>query len=301
MEGWDRLTETERESGREQVARILCQVDDIPTLPITVTEVLRIVDMPNCSASRLSGLVQSDPALAARVLRLANSAYYGFPHAISASLQAVTLLGFSTVRNVALSIGVFDLFRLGENGRGLDLEGLWQHSVGTAAAAKLIAARVRYTPLEKAFTAGLLHDLGKLLIARYLRESQECVMELVHSEGGLTIGEAEQRVLGVSHPAFGAWLAARWNFPPSLVDAIAFHHQPVHAEENLPLAAIVNVADLLARRVGLGCGGDSVPREPDPVILQAIGLDAADMDELCVALEARQGDVQAFASALGKH
>jgi HD-like signal output (HDOD) protein len=141
--------------------------------------------------------------------------------------------------------------------------------------------------------------LGKLLIARYLRESQNTVMGLVHSEN-MMIGEAEQRVLGVSHPAFGAWLAARWNFPPSLVDAIAFHHQPAAAEENMPLAAIVNVADLVTRRVGVGGGGDRVERVPDPLILQAIGLCEDDLDELCSALETRQGDVQAFASAVGR-
>ena len=90
------------ESEKERVARILAQVDDIPTLPMTVTEVLRIVDTPDCSAARLSSLVLSDPALAARVLRLANSAYYGFPRTVSAVLQAITLLGFAAVRNCLL-------------------------------------------------------------------------------------------------------------------------------------------------------------------------------------------------------
>jgi len=287
------------EAERDRVTRILAQVEDIPTLPTTVAEVLRIVDTPECSAARLSALVLSDPALSARVLRLANSAYYGFPRAISAVLQAVTLLGFATLRNVALSAAVFDLFRP-TSGRTLDLEGLWRHSVAVAAASKLVARRIRYTPLEKAFTAGLLHDIGKLIIARYLHSSQERILALVEAEQ-IPIGDAEQRVLSVSHPAFGAWLAARWSFPPSLVDAIAFHHHPASAEDNLSLAAIVYLGDIVTRRVGLGCGGDRVPRTLDPAILQAICLTNEDVDELCAALEARQDDVAAFAAALGKH
>ena len=287
------------EAERDRVARILAQVEDIPTLPTTVAEVLRIVNTPECSAGRLSALILADPALSARVLRLANSAYYGFPRAVSSVLQAITLLGFATLRNVALSAAVFDLFRP-TSGRTLDLEGLWRHSVAVAASSKLVARRIRYTPLEKAFTAGLLHDLGKLIIARYLHSSQERIMALVESES-IPIGDAEQRVLSVSHPAFGAWLAARWSFPPSLVDAIAFHHHPASAEDNLSLAAIVYLGDIVTRRVGLGCGGDRVPRTLDPAILQAVGLSDADIDELCVALEARQDDVAAFAAALGKH
>jgi putative nucleotidyltransferase with HDIG domain len=215
-------------------------------------------------------------------------------------LQAITLLGFAAVRNVALSVAVFDLFRPSGDGRTLDLEALWRHSIGVATASKIIAGRVRLAPGEKAFTAGLLHDMGKLIIARYLHDPQERVIALTEAEN-IAIGEAEQRVLGVSHPAFGAWLAGRWNFPASLVDAIAFHHHPASAEDNLPLAAVVNTADIVARRVGVGSGGDRLPREPDPAILAAIGLCEDDLDDLCATLEARHGDVHAFAAALGKH
>ena len=269
----------------DRVACILSQVEDIPTLPTTVAQVLRIVDDPYCSAADLAALVGADPSLAARVLRLANSAYYGFPRAISAVQQAITLLGFATLRNVALSAGVFDLFRCGK-GQSLDLWQLWRHSVGAATAAKLVARRVRFTPLEKAFTAGLLHDIGKLLIARYLHGALDRITELRDAEG-IAIGDAEQRVLGVAHPAFGAWLAARWAFPPSLVDAIAFHHHPLHAEENLPLAAITCVADL--------------PREIDPLVLQSLALSDADLDELEGALSTRRDDIEAFAAALSRH
>ena len=282
----------------ERVARILAQVDDIPTLPTTVTEVLRIVDSPDCSASRLSQLVSSDPALAARVLRLANSAYYGFPRAISAVLQAVTLMGSSTLRNVALSAAAFDLFRPATT-QGLDLEALWRHSVAVAAASRLVARRVRYTPLEKAFTAGLLHDIGKVIIARYLHGSVGRIVSRVNTEK-IAIADAEQRVLGVSHAAFGAWLAARWAFPPSLVDAIAFHHNPAQAEENIQLAAIVYVADLVARRANIGSGGDNIVREPHLPTLQALDLSVCDLDCLCELLCSHQEGVEGFANALSR-
>ncbi len=280
----------------ERVARILAQVEDIPTLPTTVTEVLRVAESPNCSAADLSRLVSADPPLAARVLRLANSAYYGFPRSISAVLQAVTLLGSSTLRNVALSAAAFDLFHTTKD-RGLDMEALWRHSVAVAAASRIVARRVRYTPLEKAFTAGLLHDIGKVIIARYLHGSAGRIVSLVHSEK-ITVVDAEQRVLGVSHAAFGAWLAARWAFPPPLVDAIAFHHNPAQAEENTPLAAIVYVADLITRRANIGSGGDDIERDPHLPTLQTLDLTEADLDDLHDALCAHQDGVEGFAAAL---
>lgn len=283
----------------ECVARILAQVEDIPTLPVTVAAVLRIIDDPDCSVRDLGEVITSDPSLAARVLRLANSAYYGFPRAIAAVPQAITLLGFATLRNVALSTAVFDLLRP-TNGNTLDLEALWRHSIGVAAAAKLVARCARYTPLEKAFTAGLLHDIGKLLIARYLSGSVGEIVGLIASEG-ITIGDAEQRVLGVAHPAFGAWLAARWAFPPSLVDAIAFHHHPERAEDNLPLAGLLSVADTLTHRAAIGSGGDPLPRAFDPIAVQALGLSESDLAELDAALFARRDDIETFAATLGRH
>jgi putative nucleotidyltransferase with HDIG domain len=284
----------------DAVARILAHVDDLPTLPTTVTQVLRLVDDPGCSVAALGKLVSGDPVLSARVLRLANSAYYGFPRAIAAVPQAITLLGLSTLRNVALSAGVFSMFRGGSARGTLDLWALWRHSVATAATAKLVARRAGYSPAEKAFTAGLLHDLGKLLIVRYLPGSLREILDLVAAEN-VAIGDAEQRVLGVSHPAFGAWLAARWNFPASLVDAIAFHHHPMHADDGQPLAGITSVADLLVRRAGIGSGGDDLAREMDPLVLQSLALTDADLDELADALAERRDDVEAFAASIGTH
>lgn len=282
----------------ERVTQILAKIEDLPTLPSSVLEVMRIVDDPRCSTSRLGNLVLSDPPLAARVLRLANSAYYGFPRAVAAVPQAITLLGFATLRNVALSTAVFDLFRTKKE-PSLDLPALWRHSVATATAARLIARRVRYTPLEKAFTAGLLHDIGKVLIARYLPGSMGRVVETVAAEN-IMITDAEQRVLGVSHAAFGAWLAARWAFPTSLVDAIAFHHQPPQALDNRSLAAIVCVADALTHRTGIGSGGDELPRPIDPVVLELLAVDEADLHELESALAERREDIESFAGALSR-
>ena len=208
----------------EFLDQLIAKVHDVPTLPTTVLRVMQMIEDPLCSTADLARIITADPAMSAKILRLANSAFYGFRQKISNVPQAVTLLGFATLKNALLSAAVFDLFRLSAT-TGFDMAALWKHSVATATAAKMVAKRVRFPNAEKAFTVGLLHDIGKIMIARYLPTSLTTIVQAVNEEQ-LAMYDAETRTLGLAHPGFGAWVMSRWNLPTPLIEAVEFHHHP---------------------------------------------------------------------------
>jgi len=276
--------------------KLLSQITDIPTLPTSVLRVMQMIEDPFCSASDLAKVVQSDPAMAVKILKLANSSYYGFRQNISNVPQAVTLLGFATLKNTLLAAAVFDMFRVSST--GFDLPALWKHSIATATGAKLLAKRVRYPQTEKAFTAGLLHDVGKIIIARFLPQALTEVVELVQMEH-LTICDAEQRVLGLSHPALGAWVLGRWGLPAPLIEAVEFHHCPTRSQGTFDLAGIVYLANILAHRAGIGSGGDALMREIDPLLLEYFDLKQDALTDLQEALLFKRLEIESYAMAAG--
>ncbi len=273
---------------------LLSRIADVPTLPTSVLRVMQMIEDPFCSSSDLAKVIQADPAMAAKVLKLANSSYYGFRQKIGNIPQAVTLLGFATLKNTLLAAVVFDMFRIA--GTGFDLNALWKHSVTTATAAKLIAKRVRYPQSEKAFTAALLHDVGKIILARFLPQALSEIVDTVLGEQ-MAMYDAEKKVLGLSHPALGAWILGRWGLPSPIVEAVEFHHHPTRAQTSFDLAAIVYLANILAHRSGIGSGGDTMMREMDPMILEYFSLTEADMRDLGEGLLFKRLEIESYAAS----
>jgi putative nucleotidyltransferase with HDIG domain len=276
---------------RERVERLLSHAGDIPTLPSTVFRIMQLTEDPSCNAGDLAQVLLSDPPLAARVLKLANSAYYGFSQKIASVQQAITLLGFSTLKNVLLSASVFDFYRLG--GMGIDLGGLWKHSIATATAAKLIAKRIRYPNVEKAYTVGLLHDIGKIVIARYLPNGLSHVAEMVKTQQ-CSVYDAETRILGASHADIGAYVLEKWNLPPAVTEAVEFHHHPTRSHFQFYMAAICYLANILAHRSKIGNSGDDMERELDPMVRDYFGLTAQHMQDLQDNLVFKRLEIEAF-------
>jgi len=273
---------------------LLARINDIPTLPASVLRVMQMIEDPYCSSSDLAKVIQADPAMAAKVLKLANSSYYGFRQKIGNIPQAVTLLGFATLKNTLLAAAVFDMFRA--SGTGFDLPGLWKHSVTTATAAKLIAKRARYPQSEKAFTAALMHDIGKIILARFIPQGLAEIVDTVQTEQ-LAMYDAEKKVLGLSHPALGAWVLGRWNMPGPIVEAVEFHHHPTRAQTSFDLAAIVYLANILAHRSGLGSGGDTLQREMDPLVLEYFSLNETARADLLDSLLFKRLEIESYAAS----
>lgn len=277
----------------EYLDRIFSTITDVPTLPATVLQVMHSVEDPSCSVADLSRTIMGDPGLAAKVLKIANSPYYGFAAKIGSLPQAVSLLGFATLKNALLSASVFDMFRI--SGIGFDMVGLWKHSVTTATAAKIVARRIHYPNAEKAFTASLLHDIGKVMIARYLPSSLATVVQSVRNDH-LAIYDAEKRAIGLAHPAFGAWVLARWSMPALLVEAVEHHHHPTRAQDAFDLSSVIYLSNAIAHRSKIGSGGDDLVREVDPHILQYFHIDETAMREMTDAVLRQRLEIETFAA-----
>ncbi len=238
-----------------RLTRLTERIKDLPTLPVVANNIIQIVQNPRSSALEVGKAISQDQALASRVLRTANSAFYGFPGKITTITHAIVILGFANVRNIVLTASIFDIFSSKGNGN-FDREGLWEHSLACGVASKLIAKRLGIKNLEEVFIFGLLHDLGKLVLDRYFNEEFVRVVGSVR-EKGILMKDAERELLGIDHAAVGGMVAEKWGLPPVLVKAIRFHHNPQLAMESMRIVAIVHLADIICRAIGIGDGGDA--------------------------------------------
>ncbi len=252
-----------------QLTDKLSSIRELPTFPTTALEVMRLASDSETSAAELSRIVSKDPSLASRILRVANSPYYGFAKRISTIEWAIVALGFETLRETVLSLTLIDLFR-GTASNHFDPRKFWKHSIDTASAARSLAKEMKNRVPGEAYAAGLLHDIGTLVLYRFFQDDFAEIERLVE-EDGLLLSQAEAVVVGTSHADIGAWLAEKWSFPLHFVEAIRYHHNPAYAQINPELTAIVHVANQIACYDGYSCS--DAPIKFDVAAVQIVGID----------------------------
>ncbi|MGE3075300.1 MAG: HDOD domain-containing protein [Dehalococcoidia bacterium] len=241
---------------RNRLRLIVNRTTDLTPLKSVATKAIQLAEDERSAAMDLSTVISSDQALTSKLLKLSNSAYYGYARRISNVREAVILLGMRTVRSVAISSAIIDAFKIPELERGgFDQDLFWAHSVSVGLVAELIARETRVSRPEDAFTAGVLHDVGKL--AMMLAEPQLFgeVIDLVNHEG-MKYREAEMAVFEIGHEHVGSRLAQRWKFPETLVSAIRDHHPKAGVHGVSSMSELVAAADLACNREGLACGFD---------------------------------------------
>jgi len=251
---------------RPRLEHIVSQIDDLPTLPDVVIKMLALIDRMDTSVPELSQVVSKDPVFTMKIIKMANSRFYGFPRQISTVDMAVVALGFKQLKCLALSLSVVEQFDQETMPSGFDLEKFWEHSIGCGIAGRMLAKEFGYQVGAEAFVAGLLHNIGKLFLCQHCpREFNE--INLLVQEGGLSFLAAERAVIDVTHAELGQWLAVTWNLPVELSDAIAYHHNPAEAEHHPELACLVHFADILCRIFSVGYGGDTqIPAIEDDAV-----------------------------------
>ena len=259
------------EPRQDRLKKITQSIIALPTLPAVITQLIGIIDNPKTSARNVAQLISTDQALTAKILKLANSAFYGFPREIATVNHAVVVLGFETVKNLALSVSVLERFSGHGESSGFDRQKFWEHSIGCGVAAKLLAAKFRYRVSGEVFAAGILHDIGKLVLSQYFPADFGEVLDLAESQGTY-IGKAEEQVLGVTHAEVGGWLAERWNLPDQLEESISNHHTPGRLGRRSELTSLIHLADFLCRREQIGDGGGDKLPPLDPAALRAFGI-----------------------------
>ncbi len=238
----------------QRVKKITDSLISLPTLPTVTSKILELVDNPKTSAGQLSSAIMQDQVLTAKILKMANSAFYGFPREISTVKLAIVVLGFEKVKEMGLSLSVLTLFRADGSSKYFDISLFWQHAIAVGAATRVLARETCYRLAGEAFVAGLLHDLGKIILNQYLAKEFAEIQSLVH-EKNHSLAEAERKILGVDHAEVGAWLAERWNLPLHLVEAIKFHEHPEFCPKHMELPLLVYLGNFLAHRANLGKSG----------------------------------------------
>jgi len=269
-------------------------ISSIPTLPAVIDQLGRLLQNPSTSAEEVGKAITTDQALTSKVLKLVNSAFYGFPGRISTITHAIVILGFSTIKNLVLSASIFDAFReIGNERRGFDLKSFWYHSIACAAASASIAKQTGCGDKEECFIAGLIHDLGKLILCQYLPDEFEKALQ--HSaQNGQLLYESEKKLFDCTHTHVGAYLAERWNLPPSLRNAVAYHHTPVPSRDHEPIIAIVHCADIFVRALDQGNGGDNSIPQLSETAWKSLGLSVNSLGKMLEGIQDEIDKASAF-------
>jgi putative nucleotidyltransferase with HDIG domain len=241
---------------QERVRRLVEKIPGLPTLPAMLSTINKMVLNPRTSAKEIAQVISTDPVLTSKVLQVVNSPFYGFPNRITTVTHAIVILGFNTMKSIVLSSTIFDLFRKEARTGGLDRAEFWKHSIACGSAAKTLGRKLGYAALEEIFIAGLLHDIGKLVLDQFLHDKFSAALDAARLRHILIV-EAEQEVLGVTHAEVGAWLFEKWSLTKGLVETTRCHHNTALARESQKLAEIIHVADILARAIRFGNGGDA--------------------------------------------
>ncbi len=253
----------------ERIPRLVDRIDSLPSIPLVAERVGTMVHDPRHDAQAIARVMKGDPALTAKVLRLANSPYFAIPGGVSDVARAISFLGFNTLHQIVLTASVFRMLGKGKHERA---RRLFRHSVAVGAAAEALAEHIGFDDRATAFTAGLLHDLGRFALLHVAPDLLDRITEAAVREN-LRPRAAEERLGMEPHDALGDRLARRWRFPQRLQAAIRFHHATdISEREGLPrhlhpLVDLVALADGLCDRYGYGLVGDTEPAPlPDDVL-----------------------------------
>ncbi len=239
-------------------SNILKQIDSFPSLPTTVSRVMEITGNPDSSASELMQAILPDMAMCASILKTANSAFFGRPRAVCTIQEAIVVLGFQEIRNIVLTQAMFNSFQKFRNTNKKNIDDLWQHSLTCGLAARIIATHNRQSrhPPSQLYIAGLIHDIGKLIMLSALPNSYNEVYELTD-----TLRQSfflkEEEAFGISHDTVGMRLLNRWLFAEQFCFSAGYHHCPDRAPDGETFPLIIHMADILSHilQTGKSCSG----------------------------------------------
>ncbi|MFO0836890.1 MAG: HDOD domain-containing protein [Phycisphaerae bacterium] len=257
------------------IEAVLKHVVEISTLPQIALQVMEVAKDPDAGAADLKRVVEGDPSLSARVLRMVNSAAYGMRTQVTNLHQAISYLGFNQVRNLAMTASVSEIFKGNQTIGTYQRAGLWKHLVSVGVAARFVAVRRGLKGFEDAFLAGLLHDIGIILLDQHVHDQFRAVIQSLRD--GTPLCDTEQEILGFNHAMLGARIAETWNFPPVTRAAIRYHHMSQnHRGDGAELVHCVEVANVICTLKGISSVGMKLTKPPIAA-LQALNFSKDDV------------------------
>jgi len=278
-----------KESQKARIKHISQNVLSLPALPTIIAKMVELIDNPRTSASSLAKLISTDQVLTTKILKLANSAFYGFPRRIATINLAIVILGFDTLKDLGLSVSIIERFKSRGSDSSFDMNRFWEHSIACGVIGRMLAKKMNYRITGEVFVAGLIHDLGKLILNQYFPKEFSAIMARV-KKNKESFRQAELEVLGIGHALIGSWLAEKWNLPSHLVEAIRCHHTPGEATLNPQLSAMIHFSDFLCKWCRIGYSGDDILPKLSETALSTLNLRYKD-DEIDFAY---YGDIIQF-------
>lgn len=276
------MTTAPAAANASQVIKVaLGKIGDIATLPEVTTRIIAVVDDPKSTARDLHNIIKNDPALAARILKVVNSAFYGLPGQVSEIDRAIVLLGLSAVKNIAISASISRLFSGDRISDKFSARDIWKHSVAVAVATRQLCVLMGRRPFaEEAFLAGLIHDLG-MLVERQAYPEQLAEAIRVCTREGRSFCEIETEIIGADHQAMGSALAAKWKFPRALQTVMGYHHKVDNlTEEHRVLPSMVFAADVLCCHEQVGFYLTAQNQTLEDILLQSLGVTVEQFTDL---------------------
>ncbi len=258
---------------------IIAQLGTIPSMPVVVGKLRQLLSDPDVDFKKLAEVLKYDPGMTANILRLANSAYFGFVSKVDSVPQGIARLGTKRMYELILAAAVGPIVQRSIKGYGLPAGELWKHSIAVAIGTEQLARLLGHRVPDHAFTTGLLHDVGKIIMGTFIEVDADPILDLVEQQE-ITFDEAERQILGIDHAEVGALLFEKWNLPDSVINVTRWHHQTEGFKGDHLVLNLVHVADTVSLMSGIGTGTDGLAYHPSPDVVDELGLSVSTI-EIC--------------------
>jgi len=257
---------------------IIAKVEAFPSLPGATTKLLSLLDDSNAAVAEIEEILRMDPGLTANVLKLSNSAYFGFPSEIGSVHKAIVLLGAKRLIQLVMASCVNSVMNNSVPGYDLSPGEIWRHSIAVSVAAEGLIKELNTTRADEIFTAALLHDVGKLVLGEFVKDDIKKIENIVSKNVSFEV--AEQIALGTDHAEIGAQVLENWGLPGQIVNAVRWHHNPDAADESSTLIDVVHVANVLCLMIGIGVGREGLQYRPSPEVTKRLGIKSVHLEKV---------------------
>lgn len=284
-----------------RVKQVVSNIRNLPTPPIVFHQIQKVINDPKTSAGQIASILSEDPAMSVKVLKLTNSAFYGLSREVDSVKQAVVIVGLEAIKNLVLSASVLDMFK-GKHVNQEFEDKFWRHSLATAFCSRMMARRLRAKAMvdaDAAFSSGLLHDIGKIILCSFLPDEYRRFDEERRRDTQAETYVVEDRVLGYNHTQIGSLLAMQWKLPHRLTEAITFHHHPQLSESEEPLVHVVHLANYISKKTFYDSDESHLTGACDPRVLITLGIQETDMDGLTDLLREEYLKAETFMKMAG--
>jgi putative nucleotidyltransferase with HDIG domain len=253
---------------RAQLQKKVKTIKNLPTLPVIAMQVNDLLNDMESPIEQLVTLLEKDQSLVTKILRLVNSSFYGFKSRVNSVRHAVTLMGYNTIRNAIVTVSVIEALNLKTKNLDFNIDQFWRHSIRVAVMCRYIAENSKVAEPEDAFTAGLVHDIGKVVLAVYFTDELSNILEVSANQGD-TFFRAEEKLNYCPHNIIGSLLAQHWKLPDTLIKAIQYHHSTVDRSEKNLLIGVVDAGNRLVHMMA-SHPGYSLISGPDAVLAESV-------------------------------